>query len=96
MSSRNKFQAISYTNEFGQVIQPGDPVIYAGTAYKSTCHTKAVFEGVYVNKMGGVEAVRVGHVPYDHWVWNSATGKGHHEARVRKAVLPLCRVYKLA
>jgi hypothetical protein len=96
MSTRNKFQAQSFTNEFGQVINPGDQVVYAGLAYQSTNITKAVFEGVYLNKGGSVEAVRVGSVPYQHWIWDQTTRKGHHEDRMRKAVLPLRRVYKLA
>lgn len=96
MSKVNKFEVRSYTNEFGQVIEPGDPVIYAGTAWQSTRHTRAVFEGVYVNSRGSVEAVRVGNVPYAHWIYDRTTGKGHHEDRVRKAVLPLRRVFKLA
>ena len=96
MRTRNKFQAQSFTNEFGQVINPGDQVVYAGLAYQSTNITKAVFEGVYLNKGGSVEAVRVGSVPYQHWIWDQTTRKGHHEDRVRKAVLPLRRVYKLA
>jgi hypothetical protein len=96
MSKVNTFEARSYTNEFGQLIEPGDPVIYAGTAYQSTNHTRAVFEGVYVNSRGSVEAVRVGNVPHQRWIWNKETGKGHHEDRVRKAVLPLRRVFKLA
>lgn len=96
MSAVNKFEAQSFTNEFGQVIHPGDQVVYAGTAYQSTNITRAVFEGVYLNKAGSVEAVRVGSVPYQHWIYDRATGKGHHEDRMRKAVLPLRRVYKLA
>lgn len=96
MSSRNTFEAISYTNEFDQVIQPGDPVIYAGTACKSTCHTKAVFEGVYVNKAGSVQALRVGMIPHSRFRWDAVAKKYNQSEVMRKAILPLCRVYKLA
>lgn len=36
----------SFTNEFGQVINPGDEVIFAGTSWKQTRIRKGVFAGV--------------------------------------------------
>lgn len=39
-----------FTNEFGQVINPGDEVIFAGTSWKNTRIRKGVFAGVrYAN-----------------------------------------------
>jgi hypothetical protein len=35
-----------WTNEFGQVINPGDEVIFAGTSWKSTSIRKGIFGGV--------------------------------------------------
>ena len=35
-----------WTNEFGQVINPGDEVIFAGTSWKRTTMRKGVFGGV--------------------------------------------------
>lgn len=35
-----------FTNEFGQVINPGDEVIFAGTSWKNTSIRKGVFAGV--------------------------------------------------
>lgn len=35
-----------WTNEFGQVINPGDQVIFAGTSWKNTSIRKGVFGGV--------------------------------------------------
>lgn len=35
-----------WTNEFGQVIHPGDEVIFAGTSWKRTSIHKGVFAGV--------------------------------------------------
>jgi hypothetical protein len=35
-----------FTNEFGQVINPGDEVIFAGTSWKQTRIRKGVFAGV--------------------------------------------------
>jgi hypothetical protein len=36
-----------WTNEFGQVIHPGEEVIFAGTSWKSTTIRKGVFGGVH-------------------------------------------------
>ena len=39
-----------FTNEFGQVINPGDEVIFAGTSWKQTRIRKGIFAGVrYAN-----------------------------------------------
>lgn len=35
-----------WTNEFGQVINPGDEVIFAGTSWKQTRIRKGIFAGV--------------------------------------------------
>lgn len=35
-----------FTNEFGQVINPGDEVIFAGTSWKQTHINKGIFAGV--------------------------------------------------
>jgi hypothetical protein len=35
-----------FTNEFGQVINPGDEVIFAGTSWKQTSIRKGIFGGV--------------------------------------------------
>ena len=35
-----------WTNEFGQVINPGDEVIFAGTSWKQTYIKKGIFAGV--------------------------------------------------
>lgn len=45
------FKVESYTNEFGQTINPGDDVIYAGTSYKSTTLRAAKFAGVYYDNV---------------------------------------------
>lgn len=41
-----EFVAEAFTNEFGQVIKPGDEVIFAGTSMKSTSIRKGIFGGV--------------------------------------------------
>lgn len=36
-----------FTNSFGQVIKPGDEIIFAGTGWKNTTIRKGVFGGVH-------------------------------------------------
>ena len=43
MTTVNRFVAESFTNEFGQVINPGDEVMYAGSSRQSTTLRKAIF-----------------------------------------------------
>ena len=38
-----------FTNEFGQVINPGDEVLFISTSYKQTNIRKGVFAGVWYN-----------------------------------------------
>ena len=45
------FKEEAFTNEFGQVINPGDEVIYAGTGWKQTTIRKGVFAGVYYDNV---------------------------------------------
>lgn len=105
----NRFSAEPFTNEFGQVIIPGDEVVYAGTSWHRTTMRKAIFEGVYWGKSyrsagETVVAVRCGGIPEKKFVWdnyipgdraNSTFHHVHHEPYERKAILPLKRVYKL-
>lgn len=97
-----------FTNEFGQVINPDDDVIYAGTSWKSTNIRKGKFAGV-----------RYGHDTYYDWSSRSHItkpdepvmsvqvtvpgrrfkyvpgGDSHYEDVTRTATLPLKRVYKI-
>ena len=41
------FKAESFVNSFGQVINPGDDIIYAGTSWKSTTFRRGKFAGSY-------------------------------------------------
>ena len=58
-SRKNILHAESFTNVFGQVINPGDPVMYAASSYKSTYHKKAFFSGVNKDKNNTIMSVRV-------------------------------------
>lgn len=40
------FVAEAFTNEFGQTIQPGEDVLFAGTSWKSTSIGRGTFKGV--------------------------------------------------
>ena len=90
----SEFKAVSYTNEFGQVINPGDRVIYVGTGYAHFVSVnQGIFDGVnyYRDK---IRSVRVSNVPDRRWKWNAETEKGEYADILRTATLPLCRVYK--
>ena len=104
------FVAESFVNDLGQTINPGDEVIYIGSGYSnSTKVRRGVFDGVYketfrpydyktrsyLDEQVHVTAVRVGGVKDTRWNYNYDTGKGKHVDIVRKAILPLKRVYKI-
>ena len=105
----DKFVAKPFTNTFGQVINPGDPVIYAGSSHKRTTLRKGVFDGVYEEEYRPydyntrtygeptirVTAVRVGGVADTRWVYGYGTRKSERVVVVRKAILPLLRVCKI-
>ena len=46
-----------WTNEFGQVINPGDEVIFAGTSWKQTRIRKGIFGGVHYANVNRYRAV---------------------------------------
>jgi hypothetical protein len=108
MTTVNRFSAESYTNEFGQVINPGEEVIFAGTGRAYTRLLKAVFDGVYYGKQWNsdkeeIVAVRCGGIAEKKLVWDEPWDRNkkwdeqkyHYEPFFRKAILPLKRVYKL-
>lgn len=41
-----EFVEEAFVNEFGQKIEPGEEIIYAGTSWKQTAIRKAIFKGV--------------------------------------------------
>jgi len=85
----------AYANEFGQIINPGDEVIYAGTSWKQTAINKGVFAGVYKNSKDQVVSVRVNDVPYKRWNYDYDLKKGYYTNAKRHSILPLKRVYKI-
>ena len=102
---RNEFRVEPFVNEFGQTINPGDEIMYAGTGWSSTRHNRGVYAGVYYGKYRRygtqvgeepIVAVKVTDVPAKKWHYNYDTKTGYHEDIKRHAVLPLKRVYKLA
>jgi hypothetical protein len=56
--SRSEFVVETYTNEFGQKIQPGEEVLFAGTSWKRTSIRKGVFKGVRYANVTRIEYVR--------------------------------------
>lgn len=43
----SELKIVPFTNDFGQVINPGEDIVYAGTSWKSTHFNKGKFGGVY-------------------------------------------------
>lgn len=79
-----------YTNHLGQVINPGDEVMYIATSWKRTRVDKGIFEGVYKSNgyytrkdPNGVTAVLV-----------RRTGKTFRWGRMT-SILEMKRIYKL-
>jgi len=91
----NTFVAKPFVNEFNQTINPGDPVIYAGSSWKQTSIRSGTYEGVYEHPKYGVQSVRVGNVADKRYKYNYTTRSGSWEEVKRKAILPLKRVYAL-
>ena len=106
-----EFVVESFTNHLGQVINPGDRVFYVGRSGQSIVTNEAIFEGSYYRNEWSYRdkemkrnhsGVRVGNIPGKRWVYDTTPegryvpGSGRHIDIVRKAILPLKRVYKLA
>lgn len=102
--SRAQFFEESFTNTFGQLIQPGDKVAYVGTSYGSSILYQGVFAGVnyrtheYGAKKGQryISSIRIKDVPCRVFDWDSNTRTGIHRDTFRTASLQLKRVVKLA
>ena len=75
------FVATSFTNEFGQVIEPGDPVLFVGTCSHQSYVDKGIFEGINQDKYSEITSVRVSR---ENW----------RRQKISTA-FPLKRVYKL-
>jgi hypothetical protein len=100
MSKKADFRVEPFVNQFGQVLKPGDEVIYAGTGWKSTRFGKGKFAGVYYgwgwqSDNTKPSAIKIENVPYRNFIWDSVTKTGYHEDAFRHAVLPLKRAFRL-
>lgn len=64
---RNKFVEREFVNEFGQLMKPGDPVIFVTTGAHVTGVNQGLFEGVNVNEKDEITSVRVRYTPKYDW-----------------------------
>lgn len=85
----------SYTNEYGQVINVGDPIMYMGTAWSYTAHRQGTFGGCYYDDKNHQWAVRVENIKCYGWVLDKESKTRNYTLTTRIAVLPLKRVFKL-
>lgn len=102
MASKVDFRKENYQNDLGQVLIPGDPVMYVGTAWKSAKIRTGRYAGVYYGQGWGPahdrnvpQAIKITDVPCKRFIWNNVTKKGRYEEGFRTARLPLRRAYKL-
>lgn len=98
------FVVEAFTNDVGQVIEPGDVVLYVGKSGDQIVTKQGNFDGVYYDNVRNwstkqterkITAVRVGNIPAQKWNWDREARKGWYTDRLRKAVLPMKRVYRL-
>lgn len=96
------FAVEAYTNEFGQLLNPGDDVIYVGKKWGESRVCKGRFAGVYYKTWWNKDApavicaLKVDNIPDRKWIWDRITKTGYNVDILRTAYLPLKRVYKLA
>ena len=77
------FKETSFTNEFGQVIEPNDPVIFVSTASHQSAVEKGIYQGINCDDKHNITSVRVKRVE-SLYPWSSPP----------YVALPLQRVYK--
>lgn len=94
----SNFKEVPLTNEFGEVIFPGDVVIFAGTSWKSTKIRRGVYKGLNINKHTGkpTSARVVGVVNKRFAEYNKETNRWEYINKEveRISFLQLMRVYK--
>lgn len=91
--TRNTFSAIPWTNDFDQLLNPGDPVIVVSTGYSHSVHVRTgTFAGVYLNKKGEVVSVSVDNLKDRRYSYKTR----EYEDVFEKRAFPNKRVYKLA
>lgn len=91
--TRNTFSRIPWTNDFDQLLNPGDPVIVVSTSYSHSVHVRTgTFAGVYLNEKGEVVSVSVDNLKDRRYNYKAR----EYQDVLEKRAFPLKRVYKLA
>lgn len=95
----SNFKAEPFTNEFGEVINPGDVVLYAATSWKSTSICRGVYEGCTHGKdwrgNPDITSVRVRKIGETRKKWTREHG-WQDTGKPVYSILTLKRVYKTA
>lgn len=108
--SKADFRKEEFTNHLGQVLKPGDPVVFVGTCRGFTSVRRGVFEGVYYgsnywakDKTPKVTGLKVSFAS-KRAVWNNGEGYKHspgfknelsYEPCTSYSALRLKRAYKI-
>jgi len=94
----SNFKEVPMTNEFGEVIVPGDAVIFAASSWKRTKIRKGVYKGLNVNRhTGKPTSARVFGVVNKRFAeYNKETNRWEYINKEVKRIssLRLMRVYK--
>jgi hypothetical protein len=105
VSKRPDFSAEPFTNQFGQVINPGDKVMFIATQYKRTYSAIGTYEGVNRNEVYNynsrektikITSVRVGGIPSSRFCYDKKSKTYDRVDVIRTTTLPLKRIFKLA
>ena len=86
MGKRIQLNEAPFTNEFGDVINPGDSVIVVTDRFKSVKINKGTYLGLNNTKV-------VVSIPSQRWTWNSKTQTGGWEDVMHRSHLIKNRIY---
>lgn len=92
----NTFVVESFVNSIGQTVNPGDDVVYVGSSWSNTSVNTGKFAGVYKDKNGKPQAVKVAGVHDHSFRFDKTLGCWGRVPVVRSVILPRMRVFKIS
>jgi len=81
------FQAIPFTNRFGQVIKPGDTVLSIASSYGHNIRMRAA---IYIGQTNGSPTVEFNHMSYQ---LNATGTRYEHAPKKKRSTLPNGRIF---
>lgn len=87
----NSFHEIPFTNKFGEIINPGDPVYFATMSYKQARMRRGFYRGVFIStsgrRTGNIEAVSVAAID-SLYTWQEVPAKPYIVTLQNMLVVP--------